>query len=89
MQTQQKKQRTKSRGNGTGTAYWSAKYRYWIAQAIVAWRIPEDESQEDEGRIQAEGRRAGILPDAAERPGEARHGANLGGILGNLSERRI
>ena len=38
-----KKRRVKSRGNGTGTAYWSAKYRYWIAQAIVAWRIPEDE----------------------------------------------
>ena len=40
-----KKHRTKSRGNGTGTAYWSGKYRYWIAQAIVAWRIPEDETK--------------------------------------------
>ena len=39
----QKKRRVKSRGNGTGSAYWSEKYRYWVAQAIVDWRIPEDE----------------------------------------------
>lgn len=41
----EKKRRVKTRGNGTGTAYYSAKYRYWIAQAVVDWRIPEDESK--------------------------------------------
>jgi len=41
----EKKRRMKSRGNGTGCAYWSAKYRYWVAQAVVDWRIPEDETK--------------------------------------------
>jgi len=41
----EKKRRTKSRGNGTGCAYWSPKYRYWIAQVIVDWRVPDDESK--------------------------------------------
>ena len=41
----QKKRRAKSRGNGTGCAYYSQKYRYWIAQSIVDWRIPDDESK--------------------------------------------
>ena len=41
----EKKRRTKSRGNGTGCAYYSAKYRYWVAQAVVDWRVPEDESK--------------------------------------------
>ena len=41
----QKKRRTKSRGNGTGCAYYSAKYRYWIAQVIVDWREPQDLSK--------------------------------------------
>ena len=41
----EKKRRTKSRGNGTGCAYWSPKYRYWVAQAIVDWRVPDDESK--------------------------------------------
>ena len=35
----EKKRRTKSRGNGTGCAYYSAKYRYWVAQAVVDWRV--------------------------------------------------
>ena len=35
----EKKRRLKSRGNGTGCAYYSQKYRYWIAQAVVDWRI--------------------------------------------------
>ena len=39
----EKKRRTKTRGNGTGCAYYSAKYRYWIAQAIVDWRISADD----------------------------------------------
>lgn len=41
----EKKRRTKTRGNGTGSAYYSAKYRYWIAQVIVDWRLPDDETK--------------------------------------------
>ena len=32
--------RSKSRGNGTGCAYYSRKYRYWIAQVVVGYRDP-------------------------------------------------
>ena len=39
----EKKRRTKSRGNGTGTAYYSAKYRYWIAQVITGWRVSAED----------------------------------------------
>ncbi|MBQ1790827.1 MAG: hypothetical protein II008_11645, partial [Oscillospiraceae bacterium] len=39
------KRRTKSRGNGTGCAYYSQKYRYWVAQVVVDWRYPEDETK--------------------------------------------
>ena len=39
LSPEQKKCRTKSRGTGTGCAYYSAKYRYWIAQAVVDWRV--------------------------------------------------
>lgn len=39
----QKKRRVKTRGNGTGSAYYSQKYRYWIAQAIVDWRITTED----------------------------------------------
>ena len=39
----EKKRRTKTRGNGTGSAYWSQKYRYWIAQAIVDWRVTAED----------------------------------------------
>lgn len=38
--------RSKSRGNGTGCAYYSAKYRYWVAQVVVDYRIPEDETKQ-------------------------------------------
>ena len=41
----EKKRRQKSRGNGTGCAYYSRQYRYWIAQAVVDWRKPADESK--------------------------------------------
>ena len=34
--------RTKSRGNGTGCAYYSKKYRYWIAQVVDGYRDPSD-----------------------------------------------
>ena len=39
----ERKRRTKSRGNGTGSAYWSSKYRYWVAQAVVDWRVIADD----------------------------------------------
>ena len=32
------KRRQKSRGNGTGCAYYSRKYRYWVAQVVVGYR---------------------------------------------------
>lgn len=41
----EKKRRTKTRGNGTGCAYYSQKYRYWVAQVVVDWRYPEDETK--------------------------------------------
>ena len=37
-----KKKRVKSRGNGTGCAYYDPAHRYWIAQAVVDYRTPED-----------------------------------------------
>ena len=42
----EKKRRMKSRGNGTGCAYYSQKYRYWVAQAVVDWRYPDDEKKQ-------------------------------------------
>lgn len=44
-QTTTKKTRSKSRGNGTGCAYYSAKYRYWIAQVVDGYREPEDKTK--------------------------------------------
>lgn len=44
-QTATKKARSKSRGNGTGCAYYSQKYRYWIAQVIDGYREPDDKSK--------------------------------------------
>ena len=38
----EKPRRTKSRGNGTGCAYYSKKYRYWIAQVVDGYRDPSD-----------------------------------------------
>ena len=46
MQSKQKKRRAKSRGNGTGCAYYSAKYRYWIAQVVVDWIEPSDKTKQ-------------------------------------------
>ena len=38
-----KKKRVKSRGNGTGCAYWDPVHRYWVAQVIDGYRpLPED-----------------------------------------------
>ena len=39
----EKKRRTKTRGNGTGCAY--KRGGSWVAQVIVDWRIPADESK--------------------------------------------
>ena len=39
-----KKRRVKSRGNGTGCAYYDPVHRYWVAQAVVDYRIPEDKT---------------------------------------------
>ena len=44
-QTTTKKTRSKSRGNGTGCAYYSTRYRYWIAQVVDGYREPEDKSK--------------------------------------------
>jgi integrase len=33
-----KKRRTKSRGNGTGCAYYDADHRYWVAQIVTGYR---------------------------------------------------
>jgi len=37
-----KKARAKSRGNGTGCAYYDSARRYWIAQVVVGYRDPSD-----------------------------------------------
>ena len=43
LSLEKKKCRSKSRGNGTGCAYKRAGS--WVAQVIVDWRIPADESK--------------------------------------------
>ena len=45
-----KKSKIKTRGNGTGCAYWDHVHRYWVAQVIVGYRpLPpfDPESQEN------------------------------------------
>lgn len=42
----QKKRRAKSRGNGTGCAYYDPIHRYWVAQVIDGYRKPEDETKQ-------------------------------------------
>lgn len=41
-----KRKRAKSRGNGTGCAYYDPVHRYWIAQVIDGYRKPSDESKQ-------------------------------------------
>ena len=36
------KRRAKSRGNGTGTAYYSSKYRYWIAEVVTGYKVIDE-----------------------------------------------
>lgn len=51
--TTTKKCRTKSRGNGTGCAYWSSKYRYWIAQVVTGYReLPPFDPENPENKKQ-------------------------------------
>ena len=42
-QSNDHKRRTKTRGNGTGCAYWDPVHRYWIAQVIVDWRVSAED----------------------------------------------
>ena len=37
--------RQKSRGNGTGCAYWNPVHRYWVAQVVDGYRMPEDKTK--------------------------------------------
>jgi integrase/ribosomal protein L40E len=41
-----KKTRTKSRGNGTGCAYYDPVHRYWVAQIVDGYRDPEDKTRQ-------------------------------------------
>lgn len=41
-----KKRRVKSRGNGTGCAYYDSVHRYWVAQITDGYRIPEDKTKQ-------------------------------------------
>ena len=38
LASEPKKRRTKSRGNGTGCAYYDPDHRYWIAQVVTGYR---------------------------------------------------
>ena len=40
--TTTQKRRTKSRGNGTGCAYYSPKYRYWIAEVVTGYKVIDE-----------------------------------------------
>ena len=41
-----KKKRSKSRGNGTGCAYYDPVHRYWVAQVVDGYRTPEDKTKQ-------------------------------------------
>lgn len=41
-----KERRKKSRGNGTGCAYYDPIHRYWIAQVVDGYREPEDKTKQ-------------------------------------------
>ena len=48
-----KKRRAKSRGNGTGCAYYDSVHRYWVAQVVVDYRpLPEFSLDNPENRKQ-------------------------------------
>ena len=41
-----RKRRAKSRGNGTGCAYYDQIHHYWVAQVVDDYRIPKDEQKQ-------------------------------------------
>ena len=48
-----KKRRAKSRGNGTGCAYYDSVHRYWVAQVIDGYRdLPPFDPANQENRKQ-------------------------------------
>ena len=48
-----KKKRTKSRGNGTGCAYYDSVHRYWVAQIVDGYRdLPPFDPENPENRKQ-------------------------------------
>ena len=49
----QKKRRTKSRGNGTGCAYYDSVHRYWVAQVVDGYRdLPPFDPENPENKKQ-------------------------------------
>lgn len=51
--TTTKKRRTKSRGNGTGCAYYDAVHRYWVAQIVDGYReLPPFDPENPENKKQ-------------------------------------
>ena len=46
LSTTPQKRRAKSRGNGTGCAYYDKKHKYWVAQMIDGYRDPSDPSKQ-------------------------------------------
>ena len=59
-----KKRRAKSRGNGTGCAYWDSVHRYWVAQVIDGYRYPEDKQKQ-------------LIPVKNKEPVSTMRGSNL------------
>ena len=47
-----RKRRTKSRGNGTGCAYWDPVHRYWVAQITDGYRPLPDDINDPENKRQ-------------------------------------
>ena len=45
-QTATKKKRVKSRGNGTGCAYYDPVHRYWVAQIVDGYKKPQDKTKQ-------------------------------------------
>ena len=96
-----KKRRAKSRGNGTGCAYYDSVHRYWVAQIVDGYRElppfsldnPDNRKQmvpqKDQGRIQKAGRCAGVLFCAEKRPPEAGSRPDADGILVSVQGREI
>ena len=52
-----KKRRLKSRGNGTGCAYYDPDHRYWVAQVVIGYR---DNSDQEKQRVPVKKTKAGF-----------------------------